>query len=426
MFQDHPERQDLAGELHARPYGRVTMPAQISHLALASGEGSAAEEIRHLKSLCSHFQVTPPEPDVSLFTADFGPFRLKWERHTEFSSYTFISESAFEVPFKDTAVAAAPSDWLADAPGEVIAAVHIAVEDTDDLDRDAAGVKSYFDNNTLVGGYLADGRARLWTDFIIHADGFSRFLLRGNGLRPTTLGRISQRIAEMETYRMMAMLALPLARAARPQVAGAETRVSAILQTLADPDTDHNERELLKELTGLAAESERISGDITYRFSAAKAYAEIVRQRVAALREQRVQGIQPAGDFLLTRFEPAMETCDNLSRRLDALGARIARASNLLRTRVDVALEEQNRDLLHSMDRRARLQLRLQETVEGLSVAAISYYVVSLIIYLARGAQKLGAPIEPYVAGMISLPFVVAGIWYGVRRVRKSVWKDDA
>lgn len=425
MFKDHPRRQDLAAELHARPYGHITAPAQISHLALASGEGTAADEIRHLKSLCSHFQVTPPEPHIALFTADLGPFRLKWERHTEFSSYTFIAESTFETPFKATAVALAPTDWLADAPGEVIAALHMAIEARDDLERDADGVKGYFDNNTLVGGYLADGQARLWTDFIIHGDGFSRFLIRANGLRPTTLGRISQRIAEMETYRMMAMLALPLGRAARPQVARSETRVGEILQTLADPDTDHNEREMLKELTGLAADAERISGEVTYRFSAARAYAEIVRQRVAALREQRVAGIQPAGDFLLTRFEPAMETCENLSRRLEALGARVARASNLLRTRVDVALEEQNRDLLHSMDRRARLQLRLQETVEGLSVAAITYYVVSLIIYLAEGAKTLGADIEPYVAGMVSLPFVAVAIWYGVRRVRKAVRKDD-
>jgi len=225
---------------------------------------------------------------------------------------------------------------------------------------------------------------------------------------------------------MMAMLALPHARAARPLVADAETRLSAILQALADPNNERGERELLKDLTDMAAETEKVSGELTYRFSAARAYAEIVRQRVRALREIRVPGIQPAGDFLLTRFEPAMETCDNLSKRLEALGGRVARASNLLRTRVDVALEEQNRDLLRSMDRRARLQLRLQETVEGLSVAAISYYVVSLVIYMARGAQKLGSPFEPYLVGMISFPFVVAGIWYGVRRVRKAVSRGNS
>ncbi|MBT6095410.1 MAG: DUF3422 domain-containing protein [Rhodospirillaceae bacterium] len=426
MFQDHPFRQMLANELHARPYGRVSVPAQISHLALASGEGTAANEITHLKTLCSHYQVAPPPEDATLFTAELGPFRLKWERHTEFSAYTFIAEGQFETPFKEPAIAAVPADWLAAVPGEVIAALHIAVEETDNPEQNIAGVRGYFDNNTLVGGLLNDGQAGWWTDFVVHGDGFSRFLMRGSNLRATTAGRITQRIAQMETYRMMAMLALPHARAARPLVADAETRLSAILQALADPNNERGERELLKDLTDMAAETEKVSGELTYRFSAARAYAEIVRQRVRALREIRVPGIQPAGDFLLTRFEPAMETCDNLSKRLEALGGRVARASNLLRTRVDVALEEQNRDLLRSMDRRARLQLRLQETVEGLSVAAISYYVVSLVIYMARGAQKLGSPFEPYLVGMISFPFVVAGIWYGVRRVRKAVSRGNS
>lgn len=422
MFKDHPLRDTLAGELHARPYGEVQAPAQISHIAVATGESGAAAEAQHLKALCSHFKVAPPADGMALFMADLGAFRLKWERHTEFSTYTFIAEGPFEVPFKRPAISAVPEDWLGTLPGPVVAALHIAVEATDEPDADTATVAGYFDNNRLVGSGLADGTARLWTDFRVHADRFSRFLVRGGaGLRPTTLGRITQRLAEMETYRMMAMLALPHARGARPQVARAETRLSAILQTLAAPDSAHKERELLKDLTDLAAEAERISGDLTYRFSATRAYAEIVRQRVSALREIRLPDIQPAGEFLLTRFEPAMETCDNLAKRLDALGGRVARAGNLLRTRVDVALEEQNRDLLASMNRRADLQLRLQETVEGLSVAAISYYVVSLIIYLAHGAKSFGSPLEPYVVGMISLPFVVIGIWLGVRRLRKAV-----
>ncbi|MEK9722272.1 MAG: DUF3422 domain-containing protein [Rhodospirillaceae bacterium] len=426
MFQDHPLRDALAGELHARPYGQIQAPAQISHIAVVSGEGRADAEAAHLAALCSHFQVAPPTLDTALFTADLGPFRLKWERHTEFSTYSFIAEAAFPVPFKQPAIAAVPADWLSGLSGPVVAALHIAVEHADAAAADLTEIATYFDNNRLVGGELADGKARWWTDFKVHADRFSRVLVRGRNLRPSSLGRITQRIAEMETYRMMAMLALPEARRVRPQVTQAETRLSAILQTLAGPDSAHKERELLQDLTDLAAEAERLSGSLTYRFSASSAYAEIVRQRVGALREGRVADVQPGGEFLLTRFEPAMETCDNLAMRLDALGRRVARAGNLLRTRVDVALEEQNRDLLHSMNRRADLQLRLQETVEGLSVAAITYYVVSLIIYLARGAEHFGSTASPYVVGMLSLPVVAGAIWIGVRRLRKSVTRDRA
>ena len=420
-FRDHPLRKSLAGELHARPYGTIATPAQISHLALASGEDMAAAEIAHLTTLCSHFQVGAPPHGTTLFNADLGAIRLKWERHTEFSTYTLIAENNFDIPFKNSAVAAVSGDWLSALPGDVIAALHITVQESTIQDTDSDKVREFFDNNTLVGGLLGDDQACWWTDFVVHSDGFSRFLIRGQNLLATTLGRITQRIIDMETYRMMAMLALPNAQAARPQVAQMETHLSAILQELADPDTAQSERELLKELTDLAAQSERVSGAVTYRFSASRAYAEIVRQRVRALREDRVAGIQPAGDFLLTRFEPAMETCENLARRLNALGDRVTRASNLLRTRVDVTVEEHNRDLLHSMDRRAQTQLRLQATVEGLSVAAITYYVISLIIYLAEGAVELGSSINPYVAGMIALPFVTVAIWCGIRRVRKAL-----
>ncbi|MGT2466713.1 DUF3422 family protein [Mesorhizobium atlanticum] len=80
----------------------------------------------------------------------------------------------------------------------------------------------------------------------------------------------------------------------------------------------------------------------------------------------------------------------NLSRKL-------TRATTLLRTWVDVDVEKQNRDLLASMNNRARLQLRLQQTVEGLSVAAVSYYVVGLIGYVAKGASIFGHAFAPEV-----------------------------
>ncbi len=72
------------------------------------------------------------------------------------------------------------------------------------------------------------------------------------------------------------------------------------------------------------------------------------------------------------------------------------------------------------MNRRARLQLRLQQTVEGLSVAAVSYYVVGLIGYLARGGQEaFGLPWDPAVATAVAVPAVVIMVWALVRRIRR-------
>lgn len=426
MFKEHPQRSALAAELHARPHGIVATPAEISHVAVKTGEIAADADHLHLKALCSHFKVAPPAADATMFTADMGPFRLKWERHTEFSAYTFIAERGFDHPFKAPAVEAVPADWLAEIPGEVISALHIALAVRADLDAPEAegaaeAAAGAFDNNPLTGSQLLDGKAIWWTDFQVHADRFSRFLLHVADLDPDPAGRLVQQIIDMETYRLMAMLALPIAQQARPRVSEAESQLSAILGQLGGEPVD--DRALLAELTRLAGEAERISGLIAYRFNATRAYQAIVRQRVQALREDRIAGQQPVGAFLLTRFEPAMETCDNLSRRLEGLSTRIARAGNLLRTRVDVALEEQNRDLLQSMNRRVQLQLRLQQTVEGLSVAAISYYVVSLVIYMAEGAKHLGFTLDPHVAGLIALPLVGGGVWWGVHRVRRAIMK---
>ncbi|MFQ5764307.1 MAG: DUF3422 family protein, partial [Rhodospirillales bacterium] len=207
----------------------------------------------------------------------------------------------------------------------------------------------------------------------------------------------------------------------RSRVAKAETEASAIISRLAEIEGVDVERELLRRLSTLAAEAEKISAGISYRFSAAEAYYELVKRRIEALREERIVGLQSAGEFIERRLEPAMETVENVAERQQTLSARISRASDLLRTRVDVALEGQNRDLLRSMDRRARVQLRLQATVEGLSVVAVSYYLLSLVSYLAKGAKALGSTVDPFIVVAITFPFVVAAVWASVRRVRRSI-----
>jgi len=223
----------------------------------------------------------------------------------------------------------------------------------------------------------------------------------------------------------LAMLALPLARDARRRVSEAEANVSEIVTRLAEIEGVEDERELLGRLSVLAAEAEAISAGTNYRFSAAKAYFELVMRRLGELREDRIIGLQPVGEFIERRLIPAMETVENVADRLENLSLRIARASDLLRTRVDVALEGQNRDLLRSMDRRARTQLRLQATVEGLSVVAISYYILSLVSYLAKGAKGMGVGLDPFIVVTMAFPVVIFGVWASVRRVRKSITRKE-
>lgn len=426
-FQELPQRRPLVDEVHARPYLLLRAPVRLSHLAAVTGERSPADDRAHLADLCRTFGVAPPGSDTTHFTGRLGALTVKWERHTEFSSYTFALEGPFEQPFKEPPAELLPPDWLKGLPGPVLAATHVAVEPASAPDRAVERTAALFDNNTVIGSSVHDGQAMAWTDARIHADGFGRILVKDLGLNQRQLGRLVQRLIEIETYRLMAMLAFPLAREARPKVAALEKELADVVQRLPAIAGVEDESAVLKRLSALAAEAEAIAVSTNYRFSAARAYSALVRQRVEDLREARLDWMQPFGMFLERRLAPAMETCENVAARQESLSVRISRASNLLRTRVDVALEGQNRDLLRSMDRRAKLQLRLQQTVEGLSVAAISYYVVGLVSYLAKGAEHAGLPVNPDVAAGLAIPLVVAAVWLGLRQFRKAIGKghDD-
>ena len=425
VFNEHPLRGILAEELHARPHGVVDAPAKISHIAVINDEDRADADYACLTRLCQAFKVTPPPKGITHFSDSLGRFRVRWERHTEFTTYTFIQEAPFERPFKDTVIELVPQDWLRDLPGRVLVAVHIAVESSDMPERPIPELVGLFDNNTVTGGTVAAGGAMLWTDFRIHGDRFSRILIRNKDMNHRAMARLIQRVLEIEAYRSLAMLAFPVTLEARVKIAKAETEVSAIVSRLSEIEGVEDEQDLLARLSGLAAEAEKVSATTNYRFSATSAYYELVKRRLKALREERVTGLQLAGEFIDRRLGPAMDTVRNCAERQEDLSRRIARALNLLRTRVDVALEGQNRDLLQSMDRRARVQLRLQATVEGLSVVAVSYYLLGMISYLAKGAKGIGLAVDPFIVVSVAFPFVVAAVWLGVRHVRKTITKAE-
>jgi len=418
-FHEHPERRALAGEVHARPYEPLSTPVRASRLVMVGASPEA--ERAHLALLLASHGAEPPGDGAGYFLRDLGGFRLRWERHSEFSTYTVLRDDPFAAPFAACALDLLPADWLEALPGALMTGVHVAV--ARDLPEDLGAA---FDGNALVGAKVLWGAGEAWTDFRLHADGFSRFVLRDLGLSRGQTGRLVQRLLEIETYRMMALLAFPLARNAAGDIARIDRELAGIVTQLADPAIRQNDRELLEHLTRLAAEAEQIDADTSFRLSAAKAYYAIVLQRIAELREERIPGLQTVAEFTDRRLGPAMKTCDSASERQQLLARRVSRAGDLLRTRVDIALEEKNRDLLNSMNRRAELQLRLQETVEGLSVVAISYYLLGLIGYLAKGLKAAGLPVDYDLAGLIGLPVVAGAVWLGVRRLRKAIGHRSA
>lgn len=422
---DHPRRRELNDEVHARQPEPITAPAAIGYLALNAAGVDRAREWQLVAALAERMGGPPPRVGDNHYSADLGGCRLAWEQHTEFTRYLVIVPAGTAPPFARAALEALPADWLAELPGTVMAAVQAAVVPTDSVpDDDEACAQAYFAGNPLVGSTIAGGIGRALTDFRVHPDGFSRCLVLDGGLTPRQAGRMVQRLLEIDTYRIMALLALPVARALTPFLNGCEQELAEIAATLIG-SKEQDEPVLLTRLTRLQAELESQEAANLFRFNAASAYYELVQRRIGELREERIQGLQTFQEFTERRLAPAMNTCRLAASRLEGLSARAARATQLLSTRVDLTRERQNQALLESMDRRARMQLRLQETVEGLSVAAITYYIAGLIGYLAKAAQAYGVTIAPDLAVGISIPIVALLVALSVRKVRKSVKRRE-
>jgi uncharacterized membrane-anchored protein len=419
--REHPQRVDLANEVHARPPEPLTPPERVSYVAVLVNRDERMRERAHLAHLCDRTGAAAPSSEANHFACQVGPLRVRWEGHAEFSSYAFYVHEIGSQAFDEPATTLLPDGWLASIPGQTIAAAHVMVM-KHAVDCSYRPLIERWFSNAVVGAQIGDGAAFAFTDFRIGDDGCERFLLLDQDLTPRQAGRMSQRLFEIEAYRVMALLALPLARMEAPRAADAERALAVLTDQIAH--RRQGDEALLASLTQLAAQIETAIDASQYRFSAAAAYYDLVRARIAELRERPLPGIQTIDEFMTRRLAPAMATCASVSRRLRELSERVAQASGLLSTRVEIAREEQNQKLLGSMERRARLQLRLQETVEGLSIAAITYYGAGLVGYLARGAHSAGLPVDHDVAVAVAIPLIALAVALALKRVRRAIGSE--
>ncbi len=423
--ENHPQRFTLHNEVHARAPVALKLPAKSTFLALSLSQEQRKQERDHLVTLCDRYGVTPPKEDSSHFSVKLDSFQVRWEQHVEFSSYTFFVQNQSEQPFQSLALEHVPVEWLNQLPGKVLVASHATIIDSNNpAVSSTESIPGFFTGNSVVGAEVTGGAASAFTDFKIHADGFSRFLILDNQLKPGQAGRLLQRLFEIEVYRVMALLAFPIAKQLGPTLNHADKQLVTITNKMAE--STGNDGDLLDELTNLAAEVENNISTHHYRFSAASAYYKLVDQRIDDLREVRIQGLQTIGEFMKRRLEPAINTCTSTANRFSLLSKRINNASQLLRTRVDISIERQNQNLLTSMDLRAKMQLRLQETVEGLSIVAITSYIVSLLGSIAEATNTAGwTDIKPSLVIGISIPVVFLLVTFAVRRIHKKIHTDD-
>lgn len=424
---DDPQRTVLHNEVHARPPARVRLPALVVQVAVLNAGITREDECAHLRRLSGQAELPLERLSGNFLRLPCGHFTVKWERHSEFTRYSIVQAlpdgallGASE-PELLSGLAVAP-EWLRGIPGRTVSAIQLVMLEGALGDAPAlmAQAQAWFGGRTVIASQLGNGHSWAVTDFQIGADGFERMLvIAAPGTSESRAGRISQRLLEVEIYRLMALRGLPVVKQLAPMLAEAESALADITARLEGKSA--SDQQLLDTLVSLAARVERATAEHSYRFSATRAYNTLVGQRLIELREKPISGTQALGEFMQRRLSPAIATVAATAQRLNSLSERITRTSALLRTRVDIATETQNQVLLEKLTRGQELQLRLQSTVEGLSIAAISYYVISLLLYAGKAAKAAGAPVNPEMLVGAAIPLVLWLVWRNIRRIHAKL-----
>ena len=422
-ISDHTLRYQLANELHARPFPTLTAPCRAAYLAIKRPENAAARDREadraHLIALLDRNGAAHPPPGATHYFGSLGRYQLKWESHTEFVTYTLFSDGVADIPFDGSTFDMFPEDWLTEAPGERITSALIRVERASSDDAVPDSLEQWFVPESMAVSRVLDGTAIIAGDFRIDQNGHMRFAMFARPeMGDRRIGRVVQRICEIETYKTVSMLGLSRSRELGAKMGTIDGKLTELMSDMTSDSAKPDET--LKSLLDVSAELESLLARSSFRFGATKAYETLVNQRIEVLREERFNGRQTFAEFMMRRFDPAMRTVRATEAQLRSMAERAERAANLLRTRVDVERSAQNQDLLASMDRRADLQLRLQRTVEGFSVAAISYYAVNLLSYLAYPVfEPLG--LSKGMGLFILTPIVLVMVWLAVQRIKKRV-----
>jgi len=422
-MQFSEKRIDIYDEFHRRPPLPFEIGQTCFHFTIQIDDHNVSDILQDLLDLCTAIEINPPLTAERQFIVHTDKLCFKWERNTEFISYTFFFPESAEEPSTTNLERIVSSDWLNNLSGPIFTATHLQILTAPNALTATPTAPDIFSVPNVAGGLVCDGLASIWSGFTLHDDGFSRMAIIDGGLGPMRAGRLAQRLLDIETYRIMALLGLNAAHWVNEKINLVELEFANLLTSQKGNETTQSNHRLLDELLDIAGRAERILSASNFRFSATQAYATLVFQRFEELNEHRLQGFQRLSNILKRRFSPAMDTCEATAKRLQDLIDRVHRDAALIRTHIDVSKQEQNSLFLDSMNRRVLLQLKLQHTVEALSGVAISYYAIAIFSILMKSLQAAGAPILPAIATGLAAPLIIIAIFFIGRQIRKSYEK---
>ena len=430
-----PLRLYIDRELHLRPFMRLKNNQRIFNFAIHTGETRGQREWRHFHKIFDRdFGITLPDESQPFFHTRKDDLVVRIEKHNEFFSISLIYDDAVRKGrqlkglFTADGANGIPESLLRDAPSPVLVAtwVEIIEDKKGMLPRDVAGM---YGHDNFAASTVGDSGARVYHSFKLDdhpyiEGGFIRILIQNDNMGSRRLGRLVQRLVEIEQYRHFTLLSLPVVRALAGELSGLEHDIAEITQSMAGNEAEDTTEKLQRELTQLSrimGNIERISAQSAYRLAATEAYAKIVTTRINEIREGRLEGFQKIEEFLDRRLAPAIRTCAAFGRRVENLATRAQRSNTLLRTRIDMRIQLQNNLLLKSMEERAGMQLRLQEMVELLSIAAITYYLVSLLSYVLDGMGNAFIQTQKLPLLALSVPVVAITLFLILQQVRRRI-----
>lgn len=418
-----PDRLRLNNEWHARPNIRLPHPLRCSHVVALRKDRSETDAWHDINRFCQQQDQSGPAQGSRYHVVEIGSCLLKWESHTEATSHTLLVQGNATPPFSETALDFLDQAKRAELLEGMFVGVHVEVLPSPGPE-DPAGyelARSLLGSRNLFGGVMSDNTANVWSAFRLDAAGFVRLVIIDRGISERRLARLLQRLLDMEMYRILAMKALPSARAVMSTLDELEPQLQAVMTELAASSDLGSRERALARITDLAAQVEQTASANSSLFASARAYSSIVERRAEEVREEIVSGNQRYTNFLMRALAPAMRTCDAAERRVGELAQRVARSANLLSTMVDIEQSRQNQRVMSSMADNAKRQLRLQQAVEGFSIFAISYYAVGLIKYSLDAAASAGVPIDSKLLTGLAAPAVFALVFLSIRFVRRRL-----
>jgi len=412
LLTDHPYRAAIMAEVHARPVEIIDDYCRLRRLVVVmpAQAGSMMGAFARFSEFCVAAGVDVPDQSSRQHSFNTATRHVTWEFHTEFVTVTWRTAS------EDM------ENWPTDigletlSDGQLLGAMRLdVIADKTIPDHLVPG----FNLASLCLADVENGKAQVATDFVTDADHYTRFELAAGGLSVLRRSIIVRRILEIETYRSMALLGLPLARSSNAELRTVEIELTELVEGLSEATTAETVQAALTQLHALSVRSGQLSERLGYRFAAGHAYGDVLRMRLAGIRENSTTRGSTLTHYIGNRVDPGLATCAAMEKRLAVLSEKIERAIGMLNVRIGVDMQVQNAAVLDSIARTGRSQFLLQRTVEGLSTIAISYYLLGIVGYALAGPLEM-LHWQKTMTLSIAAPIVLLVVWLMVRAIRKS------